>query len=75
MSEEEFKSKTGKYPDEASLEDFKTAGLNPDELDLEPYHVSTGDINISGGEINLKDGARISTTYKMKVTSILPAEQ
>ena len=64
MSEEEFKSKTGKYPDEASLEDFKTAGLNPDELDLEPYHVSTGDINISGGEINLKDGARISTTYK-----------
>lgn len=64
MSEEEFKSKTGKYPDEASLEDFKTAGLNPDELDLEPYHISTGDINISGGEINLKDGARISTTYK-----------
>lgn len=64
MSEEEFKSKTGKYLDEASLEDFKTAGLNPDELDLEPYHVSTGDINISGGEINLKDGARISTTYK-----------
>lgn len=64
MSEEEFKSETGKYPDEASLEDFKTAGLNPDELDLEPYHVSTGDINISGGEINLKDGARISTTYK-----------
>lgn len=64
MSEEEFKSKTGKYPDEASLEDFKTAGLNPDELDLEPYHVSSGDINISGGEINLKDGARISTTYK-----------
>ena len=64
MSEEEFKSKTGKYPDEASLEDFKTAGLNPDELDLEPYHVSTGDINISGGDINLKDGARISTTYK-----------
>ena len=64
MSEEEFKSKTGKYPDEASLEDFKTAGLNPDELDLEPYHVSTGDINISGGEINLKDGVRISTTYK-----------
>ena len=64
MSEEEFKSKTGKYPDEASLEDFKTAGLNPDELDLEPYHVSTGDINISGGESNLKDGARISTTYK-----------
>ena len=64
MSEEEFKSKTGKYPDEASLEDYKTAGLNPDELDLEPYHISTGDINISGGEINLKDGARISTTYK-----------
>ena len=31
---------------------------------MEPYHVSTGDINISGGEINLKDGARISTTYK-----------
>lgn len=64
MSEEEFYNKVGKYPDEASLDDFKTAGLNPDELDLEPYHVSTGDINISGGEINLKDGARISTTYK-----------
>lgn len=64
MSEEEFYNKVGKYPDEASLDDFKTAGINTDEIDMEPYHISTGDINISGGEINLKDSARISTTYK-----------
>ncbi len=64
MSEEEFHQKAGKYPDEASREDFISAGLNPDELDLSPYHASNGSINISGGEINLKDGARISTTYK-----------
>ena len=64
MSEEDFYKKVGKYPDEASREDFISAGLNPDELDLSPYHASNGSINISGGEINLKDGARISTTYK-----------
>ena len=64
MSEEDFYKKVGKYPDEASREDFISAGLNPDELDLTPYHTSNGSINISGGEINLKDGARISTTYK-----------
>ncbi len=64
MSEEDFYKKVGKYPDEASREDFINAGLNPDELDLTPYHGSTGNINITGGEINLKDGARISTTYK-----------
>ena len=36
----------------------------PEGADTDNYHISTGDINISGGEIALNDGARISTTYK-----------
>ena len=64
MSEEEFYTKTGKYLDQANDEEIKAAGLNPDEIDKNQYHVSSGDINISGGEIALNDGARISTTYK-----------
>ena len=64
MSEEEFYKKTNKWFDQATDEDIRTAGLNPDEIDKNQYHVSTGDINISGGEINLTDNARISTTHK-----------
>lgn len=36
----------------------------PEGADKDNYHVSTGNINITGGEINLKDGARISLTEK-----------
>ena len=36
----------------------------PEGADTDNYHISTGDINISGGEINLTDNARISTTHK-----------
>jgi len=36
----------------------------PEGADKNNYHVSTGNINITGGEINLKDGARISLTEK-----------
>ena len=64
MSEEEFYQKTGKWFDQATDEDIRTAGLNPDEIDKNQYHVSSGDINITGGEIALNDRARISTTYK-----------
>ena len=64
MSEDDFYAKTGKDLDQATDEEIQEAGLNPDELDLTSYHTSTGNINITGGEINLKDGARISTTYK-----------
>lgn len=64
MSEEEFHQKTGKWFDQATDDDIKTAGLNPDEIDKNQYHVSSGNINITGGEINLKYGARISLTEK-----------
>lgn len=64
MSEEEFYQKTSTWFDQATDEDIRTAGLNPDEIDKNQYHVSSGDINISGGEIILKDGARISLTEK-----------
>ena len=64
MSEEEFHKKTGKRFDQATNADFTNVGLNPDEIDKNQYHVSSGDINITGGEIALNDGARISTTYK-----------
>ena len=64
MSEEEFHQKTGKWFDQATDDDIKAAGLNPDEIDKNQYHVSSGNINITGGEINLKDGARISLTEK-----------
>ena len=64
MSEEEFYTKTGKYLDQANDGEIKAAGLNPAEIDKNQYHVSTGDINITGGEINLTDNARISTTHK-----------
>ena len=36
----------------------------PEGADKDNYHISTGNINITGGEINLKDGARISLTEK-----------
>jgi len=36
----------------------------PEGADEDNYHISTGNINITGGEINLKDGARISLTEK-----------
>ena len=39
-------------------------GTAPEGADKDNYHVSTGNINITGGEINLKDGARISLTEK-----------
>ncbi len=39
-------------------------GTAPEGADKDNYHVSTGNINITGGEINLKDGARISLTKK-----------
>lgn len=64
MSEEEFHTKTGKWFDQATDADFTNAGLNPDEIDKTQYHISNGNINITGGEINLKDGARISLTEK-----------
>ena len=64
MSEEEFHQKTGKWFDQATDDDIKAAGLNPDEIDKNQYHVSSGNINITGGEINLKDGARILLTEK-----------
>lgn len=64
MSEEEFYQKTGKWFDQITDEAIRKAGLNPDEIDKNQYHVSSGDINITGGEIALNDGARISTTYK-----------
>lgn len=64
MSEDDFYAKTGKWLGEATDEDIQKAGLNPAEIDKNQYHVSTGDINISGGEIALNDRARISTTYK-----------
>ena len=64
MSEDDFYQKTNKWFDQATDEDIRTAGLNPDEIDKNQYHVSSGDINITGGEIILKDGARISLTEK-----------
>lgn len=65
MSEEEFHEKTGKWLGEnVTAEDFEKAGLNINDVDTTQYHVSTGNINITGGEINLKDGARISLTEK-----------
>ncbi len=64
MSEEEFHSRTGKWFDQATNADFTNVGLNPDEIDKTQYHISNGNINITGGEINLKDGARISLTEK-----------
>ena len=64
MSEEEFHSRTGKRFDQATNADFTNVGLNPDEIDKTQYHISNGNINITGGEINLKDGARISLTEK-----------
>ena len=39
-------------------------GREVTDVDHTQYHVSSGDINISGGTLNLKDGARISTTAK-----------
>ena len=39
-------------------------GTAPEGADKDNYHVSTGNINITGGEINLTDNARISTTHK-----------
>lgn len=39
-------------------------GTAPEGADKDNYHVSTGNINITGGKINLKDGARISLTEK-----------
>ena len=64
MSEDDFYAKTGKWLGEATDEDIQKAGLNPAEIDKNQYHVSSGDINITGGEIALNDRARISTTYK-----------
>lgn len=65
MSGEEFYEKTGKWLGEnVTAEDFEKAGLNINDVDTTQYHVSTGNINITGGEINLKDGARISLTEK-----------
>lgn len=64
MSEEEFYKKTGKWFDQATDADFTTVGLNPDNIDKTQYHISNGNINITGGEINLKDDARISLTEK-----------
>ena len=65
MSEEEFHEKTGKWlGEDVTAEDFEKAGLNINDVDTTQYHVSNGNINITGGEITLNDGARISTTYK-----------
>ena len=65
MSEEKFHEKTGKWlGEDVTAEDFEKAGLNINDVDTTQYHVSNGNINITGGEITLNDGARISTTYK-----------
>lgn len=66
ITEDEFARLTGMYPDEAGAnpEIYQQAGLNIDDVDVDGYHVSEGNINITGGNISLKDGARISTTEK-----------
>ena len=67
MTEDEFHDITGKWLTEESVtdDDIRAAGLDPYTIDRGQYHVSQGDINITGGTINLNDeDARISTTYK-----------
>ena len=65
MDVDDFHAKTGKwFGEDITAEDFEKAGLNINDVDTTQYHVSTGNINITGGEINLKDGARISLTEK-----------
>lgn len=74
MDVDDFHAKTGKwFGEDITAEDFEKAGLNINDVDTTQYHVSTGNINITGGEINLKDGARISLTEKIPATSIYQA--
>ena len=54
-----YNSETG-----ATMEENDGIKPAPEGADKDNYHVSTGNINITGGEINLKDGARISLTEK-----------
>ncbi len=64
MDSDEFYEKTSASISYATDEMISEAGLNPAVVDKSKYHVSSGDINIIGGTLNLKDGARISTTAK-----------
>lgn len=63
-----YNSETG-----ATMEENDGIKPAPEGADKDNYHVSTGNINITGGEINLKDGARISLTEKIPATSIYQA--
>ena len=67
MDEDVFYEKTGYYTGDPNLteEIMAAAGIeNPQNIDVTQYHVSNGNINISDGEINLWQNARISTTEK-----------
>ncbi|MBQ9732091.1 MAG: autotransporter domain-containing protein [Alphaproteobacteria bacterium] len=48
----------------SSWNDVASVLLPDTEFDKDSFHISTGDINISGGEISLSNGAHISTTHK-----------
>lgn len=67
IDEDELYEQTGMWLGDQNLSDeqfYNAIGYHLWEIDTDQYHVSEGNINISGGTINLQDGSRISMTEK-----------